>query len=825
MIAAPVTLQNMIAQRVQTPVCKVMVQTATSDGSRAATQTILPGVLSWSITRNEDPSSNVAQITFADDLGEMTSTNPNGKFAPLFQPGVIDTKFIVYLGLEGNVYPNTDYFDAHDSVMLQKFTGFVQTDSFQAQQFTNTKTLSLIDLTNQFRFPVNDTYPHPLYGNQTLSYFDPTYNLTPINTNGEGMATEWECVGKMFTTGPTDPIYGSTHINVAVYVDTTGGSTPSGTAMDTSDYTFDNLNGILTLNTAIPATSVVSLAGNPTYMAPEIMVRKILLELANWSPDFLALDVSNILLPQFVGSGQSVWACLALIAAQTSPRFLPWEMWADENGYLNFYETRVDGPPVKTFLEGRNIVTSNYSFDARQLRTVVRADGTVIYPSNGSDQPVVSIAYDLDNINKYGQTEPYEVNSQTTQNVRHLSPTQAVSYLNMLTAAALAQLSRPVLSCQAEIWPDMTLQPGDKIAIKDSSIGMDRQFIITQTQETGQGKIHKEVLQLQEFYDTINYMVGIPAGVNSDAVNSQGSATAPPTLSIIGAVRAGNGVGTYPFQNGQYVTDKAGNQVFPIWNAHDPSAMHFDVYLNSLPQNNYSYPNNGQLYTYYNLPPGGYNWTPSTNAAGQTVYYGVAPSFDIAGVAPGTNLYVGPDSVFYQFIHAPPIQSTDVTIWNPPGNQYIAGIGSEPTYEATAVNVYLWQWWYLCLDSTLGAGKFYRPVQRVNVSQDAAAHTISASGGLWVYNSWSAPPGPTSSSGYYGNVVVGVDNYYYPPPGFVGVDVMGDGVDVGCAFGPTVEAGTSYTGFQKLTTGHYCIFACNDQGQRQFMRIPFYLAL
>jgi hypothetical protein len=336
-------------------------------------------------------------------------------------------------------------------------------------------------------------------------------------------------------------------------------------------------------------------------------------------------------------------------------------------------------------------------------------------------------------------------------------------------------------------------------------------------------------------------MMGIPAGVSSDPLQ-QGAATSPPTLSIIGAVRAGNGVGTYPIQDGNFVTDSVGDQVLPVWDARDPSAMHFDVYLNSLPANDYTYPNNGQLYNYNNLPPGGYNWTPSTNSAGQTVYYGVAPSFDIAGVAAGTHLYVGPDSVFYQFIHSPPILSTDATIWNPPGNEYIAGIGSEPTYEATAVNAYLWQWWYLCLDSqydsTMQTGKFYRPVQRVNSSQDGVANLISASGGLWVHNSWTGPPGPNSESGYYGNLVIGCDNYYTPPAGAVLTQVMpGDtaqaassipatpAIEVGCAFGSPILAGTTYAGYGKVTKGHYNIFACNDQGQRQFLRIPFQLVL
>ena len=827
-IPVGVEFQDQINQRVQTPVGKLLIQTATPDGSKAATQTLIGNILSYSITRSEDPTSDVAQVTIADDLGNYASTNRTGRFSKLFQPGVIDTKFVLYTGLEGCVFPDRPYFIQRDRNLLQKFTGFLESDAFVQKQFMLDKTISLIDLTKQFRFPVNDAYPHPLYGDQTLPYFDPTYNLKPLNIDGNGNAVSWQCDGRMFTANATVPVYGSTHLDVAVFVDTTGGNAPASVATTLAN-TFDLRNGVCTFGAPIPAKSVVSLQGNPTYMAPETMVRKILLELAYWSPNFLALDHSGVLLPQFLGNGKSVWQCLKEIAAYTSPRFIPWQMWADENGYLRFYESRVDGPPVRVFTEGHDIITSSYENTARQLRTVVRADGTVL-TSNGSDQPVVSISYDLHNIDKYGQTEPLQITAEATQSVRHLSTTQAISYLNMLTASTLAQVSRPSLAVSAEIWPDTTIQPGDKIAIRDTRIGMDKQFMVKDTVEQVSGKVHRHELKLEEFYDTINYMVGIPAGVQgATSAAAQGAATPPPTLSIIGAVHAGTGIGSYPLQDGQFVTDPNNDSVLPVWNANDSSAMNFDVYLNSLPQSAVTYPNNGSNYSYSNRPPA-YNWIATPNlATGQTVYYGTVPANDTSSshLAAGTRVYVGPDNVFYYFNHAPPIVATDKSnVWLPPGNTAPDGIGVTPTYPSQTVTVYLWQWWYLLLDSTLGAGKFYRPIQRVNAAQDGVGVSISTAGGKWVYNPYSGPPGSNPQSYYYGNVVAGIDDYYQPPAGFVGANVMAETppVNVGVAFGPNIVGGT-YTGYRKFNKGHYCLFACNSVGQRQFMRVPFLLAL
>jgi hypothetical protein len=108
----------------------------------------------------------------------------------------------------------------------------------------------------------------------------------------------------------------------------------------------------------------------------------------------------------------------------------------------------------------------------------------------------------------------------------------------------------------------------------------------------------------------------------------------------------------------------------------------------------------------------------------------------------------------------------------------------------------------------------------VYAAQDAQPINITATGGVWMYNTWSLPPIPTTSSIYYGNVVIGTDNHTTPPAGFVSNNVIGDGVQVGVAYGEVVPSGVMYTQYRKKTRGYFNLFACNSVGQRQFLRIP-----
>lgn len=721
------------------------------------------------------------------------------------------------------------------SVLLQ-FTGVLEQDQQDRQPFRNDKTVHLLDLTKQFQFPVYDTFPHPLYGDQTLPYFDKHYNLT--NPSGDGRT--WICLAKMFSVSSLDKVWGTNHIDPALFIDLTGGSTPQripvvngavnvvGTTWNGTAYSFDYKNGIVILNTAVPTHSIVSLAGNPTYMSPEDMVTTLFVNYASWAPNAIICDKSNILLPMYSGENKPLWQCVNEIAEMTNPRLTPWTITADETGFLHFRENAIDGPPVKEFIDERDFITLQEVNDASTIATVATAQATVAV-SDGQDQPVQSIAYDLWAFTRYGQTAPLQIDGTLlTMSVRHLTPQLAISAMDMMTCAAVSKAARPILTIQAEVWPDPSIQIGDLARVYSVSEGVDRFMSVRGIDRTAQPGQFKETLRLEEYIETINFLTGpsntigaTPGGVGS------GSNGAPGSLGmqkIIGAVRMGNTAPIYPLLNSDFARDPStGQAVVPIWNANDLASMHFDVYLNS--------PGLGAIlsaltslstafqYNYQHLPTiAASTWTLETDADSIKRYY----------TTDGTYTYVvGPDNVFYKFAGTGQLNSTTAipgNVWTPTGNTTPTSLGGAQTYTGSPTTVYLWQWWYLCLDTTLGVGKPFRFVQRVNTTQDGVAVTVRATGGTWINNSWGGGPGPLTTSSLFDQMAVGITNYTATPVGFVGAPVYTDGSQYGVAFGYPTSGGT-YIGYQKRTRGHYCILAANAQGNTQFFRIPFHLIL
>lgn len=283
----------------------------------------------------------------------------------------------------------------------------------------------------------------------------------------------------------------------------------------------------------------------------------------------------------------------------------------------------------------------------------------------------------------------------------------------------------------------------------------------------------------------------------------------------------------YPFQNGQYAkSPNTGDAIISKWLATD-STMNFNVFLNSVPSSTATTPSStvGGIQTPYNyntLPPG-YTWTNETDTASGDVYHYVVND------GSGYHIAVGPDSIFYRYNRGGDYHLTaaDLTSkWTPPLNTNPIFTGGSQPYTGVASTVYLWQWYYLCLDSSSGVGKFYRPVMRVNPTQDGVGISVPATGGTSLTQTWSGPPGPKNTTGVtvlYGNISVGLTDYATPAPAFVGANVMGDGVNLGVSYGGPAPANASYIGYQKRVTGHYCIYAASSTGAVQFLRIPFQL--
>lgn len=854
MQTASPTFQDFARAQIQTPAALALVQVPTPGGDRVVSQVALPDISAITISRNQDLSSDACTIAFPDDKFDYSPLNPNSKYGRLIRPGNVDTKILVYLGFRGSNYYNTPQFSFNDRSMLLKFTGFVETDSQKHQQLMNDKQLSLLDLNKQFRFQVYDTFPHPLYGDQTLSYFDPNYNLKCI----DGAGSVWQCDARMFTQSYNDYIWGSSHVAVNVFIDQTAGDQPQANPLPSSGYTFDYANGTVYLKTPVNPQSVVSVSGNPTYMSPENMIRHLLVNYAQWSPSFLDLNVSGILLPQYQANNTDCWDILNDIANLTNPRFLPWVIWTDEAGIIHFFETKADGPPVKTFLNERDIFSADYEYSSRALRTVVKADATVT--TTEGDQPITSIAYSVDNINKYGMTEPLTISADIVKNVRQLSIPQAISYLNMLTASVLSQSARPQLSITVDVWPDPTIQVADKIRIRSTKTGINKLFIVSGISETADPtNQYKQSLTLNEYYDSVNYMMGIPAGVSNSGSEASTLSTPPPAVSIIDSVRIGTDVGTFAFQGGQYASDPmTGDQIIPIWDIGRTTAgVHFDIFLNSLPAT--ASPTQSatpSTYSYTNLPPG-YGWQSQRNSAGQTVYY-------VPSDGQGNTYYVGPDSIFYKY-PTPPANADGTAAdyhisagnysaytWVPVGTSAIPATGQPQTYAGQSATVWVWSWWYLNLDTTIGIGKEGRLVQQLYPDNYTAPATnaltalfgftngfggtqvpMSPDYGQWLNTSWTSGPGMDTlnnrhPSFLYDQIVVGCTDVTTPPAGFqYCTPYSGYATKVGVSFGTILPSSPvhSYIGFEKVNRGHYCVYAINSNGATQFLRIPFDLYL
>ncbi len=92
-----------------------------------------------------------------------------------------------------------------------------------------------------------------------------------------------------------------------------------------------------------------------------------------------------------------------------------------------------------------------------------------------------------------------------------------------------------------------------------------------------------------------------------------------------------------------------------------------------------------QPWSYDNRPPG-YFWIAQKNEqTGSLVYYGLAPVGALPPLSPGETVYVGPDSVFYHFKHAPPIVPCDLANkWNP--NAPLTPLAAEAIIPNLAAN-------------------------------------------------------------------------------------------------------------------------------------------
>jgi hypothetical protein len=276
------------------------------------------------------------------------------------------------------------------------------------------------------------------------------------------------------------------------------------------------VNGTVTFSTPIAAESNVSIDGIPQAMAPELMMKHLFCDYANWDIVAMSLEVSNTLLPAYVGGrGSSVWQIAQDIAVQTAPRFVSWEIRIDEYGQINFYESRLAATPVATLVDERDLFNISYTYSSESLANVVTADAT-----SNNNQPLKSISYSVPSIERSGQRAPYQIPDNILLPVRGMSSATAISIMNTLTASQLYKHSQPTIQMTCDILPNYLLQCGDKVTIIERSIGLSGPYIILGIDDKINLGQHIMSLRLEQARIFANFNMGLPSAVANATVQT-----------------------------------------------------------------------------------------------------------------------------------------------------------------------------------------------------------------------------------------------------------------------------------------------------------------
>jgi len=98
MQAASTTFANFVRAQSKNPACFIKVQLPTNNGALVSSQVILSNATACKVTRTEDPIADVASFTLTDNTFDYSPTNKASRYGACFAPGVIDNKFLIYLG-------------------------------------------------------------------------------------------------------------------------------------------------------------------------------------------------------------------------------------------------------------------------------------------------------------------------------------------------------------------------------------------------------------------------------------------------------------------------------------------------------------------------------------------------------------------------------------------------------------------------------------------------------------------------------------------------------------------------------------------------------
>lgn len=709
-----------------------------------------------------EPGADTCDLSFHSDGGEASPLNPSSAFGRYFFPGAADNKIVVYIGLNKN----------GQIVLEPKGTYIAESLNQSSVDGTNTVSANLLDQASLFKGQVYTQFPPRLYGNQTSNYYNPNYALT----NPSGDLKTWFCDAKNWMSSQSQaPLWAADYTSVAVYVGTS--ASPSGTSVSSSTYTIDYINGKVTFNSPVAAGSVVSVDARPLAMAPEVMLKHLFVDFGSFDPNFLKFDTSGILLPVMeVARDRSIWDIAKDIAYCTAPRGIRWQLYFNENGYLTFSELAVDGPPVKIIVDESDLLSWKPEFTSRDIANVVRASAT-----SASNQPLVSLSYDLTSINAFTQRPTYDIPSQFISTVAGMDTGSAMALMNRLTGSILFDSAYPTIQATAEILPDPSLQVGDAVTIIEKKTGINRDFYIKQIDDDIQGSEYRQTLRLQQLKMNQDFMAGLQiyAGAPNPANPNQIQATS-------GLIQTVSINSTTVVSGGQPVTDQYYNPVLATWNGISSLPISITLTTPASGVNTYvwrwmyiaedAYQSNGTLLT-------GYGPLTSPYSTQNQAYSDITSSLVGYSGTPGL-----PSDVR---------ANTDT----PVSRRY---------------------WWPLLRCSDW-------------LTNDGVTAYTSASG-LTLSSSWTSGVGTGSATSMqvYGRLRAGVSDYDSPvSAGFAGQALFASGnpgataigasstSKYGVDFGVSVATGAYYAIKRKVTPAYLGIIVANTNGVFQQKRIPF----
>ena len=778
MLPVDSVMASLLATAVRAP--RVYISAQLPAITNAATGTIDPSKLGSQMIITKPTGLRLRNmIEIGSDSADFTLNNTDGTLSPIsanvysryFYPGAIDNKYTIYVGLE-----NEDQEEVY-----AKGTYVSVTAAQDSSSDGNTLTMNLLDQFSTFMGNVYTQIPPKLYGNQQSADYNPAYALN--NPSGDLRYYYCDAVNWMQTT-TNNGMLDSDFIQVNVYSSAYNGGSVPVPSTSQFNYTIDYNNGGIAFTNAQGPNDIISVDARPQSINPMLALKHLFEDFGAFSPAFMKFDNPGILIPVMeIARDRSILDVAKDIVFATMPRGIQWQLYFDENGYLIFTEPAIDGPPVVTLTDERDILTITPEYTAKDIHNVVRAQATL---NNGSiNMPLVSVSYDVNSISVFGQKPTYDIPIQMLATIPMMDPGGGMAFLNALTMNALVAASTPSINVEMTILPNPALQVGDPIAVIEHKTGINKSFYINQIDTDIQGPDYAQTLRLtqlksnQDFQFGISEVIGAPSPTNPNAIQTQTG-----MINSVGFQNATDSTPTFVVANGVPAVDSAYNPVNFNW-----SGGSFKIIIG------------------LSNPP---TVSGSTNS-----YYVWRWMYIAEDALVGSQIVTGDGSA--------------ANIWG--GNQpYLTAMNA--VYGAGTTNALAQPYDVVNNLDTPRSRRFYWPLLRC--SDWANDGTTAMTTGQTLTSTWSNGPG-ASQPYMYGNLRPGMTNYFFNTTrGFTGAALynsqffqsvlqVSSTVQYGVDFGPQSTQTMSYAIKRKTTPCYLGILVATTAGTMQLKRVPFYL--